>query len=112
MGKSIATVCVALAIVACSVPTVALAGPGPGGGGGGGQQQLKAQGIIVGVNPVTGQVAIALRNGQTIFVVAGPTTKIERNGVRVSLYAFKLGDRGQALFAPNGAASKIEAIGL
>ena len=108
MTKYIVAVCVALALVAYSAPATALAGPG----GGGGQRPLKVQGVVTAVNAATGQVAITTIAGQSVVLVAVPTTKIERNGVRVALAAFKIGDRGQALFAPNKAVSKIEAVGM
>lgn len=98
------------AAVLLTPAALVLAGPGKGGGQPAGT--IKVEGVITGVNLATGQVAITMRNGVVAVVVAGPTTKLERNGVRVPLSAFRLGDRGQAIAFPNGAATKIEAVGL
>lgn len=74
-------------------------------------RQNKVEGVITAVNVTTGQVAIRMRNGVTVVVVATAATKIERNDLHASLAAFRLGDRGQALFDNSFLASKIEATG-
>lgn len=107
MYKFLASACVAMAVALTVTPAPTLAS-GPGRGN---PRPLKVEGTITGVNLVTGQVAITTISGQTVVVVAVPATKIERNGMRVPLGAFRLGDRGQALFAANGVAFKIEAVG-
>lgn len=81
------------------------------GPGRGGQNQLKIEGVISGVNLTTNKITIRLQNGRTAVVEVVAATKVERNGVRVPLRVFKIGDRGQALINAAGIASKIEAVG-
>ena len=48
-------------------------------------RQNKVEGVITAVNVTTGQVAIRMRNGVTVVVVATATTKIERNDLAFEL---------------------------
>lgn len=95
-----AAAAVALALAAAPTPTFA-----GERGSGGGQQEQRVEGLVTAVNAAGGTVTI----GATVVKV-GPGTKIERNGVRVPLSAFKVGDRGQARIT-NGVATKVEAVG-
>lgn len=74
-------------------------------------KQNKVQGTVVAVNWSTGQVTIRGRNGNPVIVTATAATKIERNGLHVSLTAIQVGDRGQATYDSNFVASKIESVG-
>ncbi len=58
-------------------------------------------------------MTLTLQNGTTVTVTIDSNTKLERNDQHVSsLTAFKLGDRGEALFdATTMVASKFEAVG-
>lgn len=85
---------------------------GQSGGGGSTVRANKVEGLVTAVNPVTGQVAIRMRNGVTVVVVANAATKIERNDRRVLLSAIQVGDRGQALYNNDFVALKIESVGL
>lgn len=85
---------------------------GDSGRGGSTVRANKVEGLVTAVNPVTGQVAIRMRNGVTVVVVANAATKIERNDRRVLLSAIQVGDRGQALFTNDFVALKIESVGL
>lgn len=72
--------------------------------------QAKVEGRItaVGANSVT----ITNRAGANTTVGVDATTKVERNDRHASLAAFKVGDRGEALFNPTTmVASKVEATG-
>lgn len=100
----------ALALVTSIAPAL-VARPEPGSGSGGRPAgTIKFEGRVTAVNVATGQVGLMTRSGPAV-VVAGPTTRIERNGVRVPLSALRVGDRGQAIAYPNGAAVKIETLG-
>lgn len=75
-------------------------------------KSLKVEGRLVSVNTATGTVTV--KSGtQVVAVIANAQTKIERNGRRVTLAAFKAGDRVQAILAATGGsiATKIEAVG-
>lgn len=74
-------------------------------------QQNKVQGTVLAVNLSTGQVTIRGRNGSPVIVTATAATKIERNGLHVSLTAIQVGDRGEATYDTNFLASKIESVG-
>jgi hypothetical protein len=76
----------------------------------GGDGSVRIEGVVTGINLATGQVAIQNRAG-TFVVIVVPATKVERNGMRVPLAAFRLGDRGQARTMANGVGVKIEAVG-
>ncbi|MFO0923061.1 MAG: hypothetical protein U0905_11310 [Pirellulales bacterium] len=57
-------------------------------------------------------VGIRTQAGVVRVIVIPTTAKIERNGVRTNLSAFKLGDRVQARFTSNGAVvTKFEGVG-
>jgi len=75
-------------------------------------KSLKVEGRLVSVNTATGTVSIQ-SGAQVVAVIANAQTKIERNGRRVTLAAFKAGDRVQAILAATGGsiATKIEAVG-
>jgi hypothetical protein len=101
-------VAAAVVVFVAGSPGGAPAGPGPGSGG---AQVVKVEGLVAGVNLMTGQVAITTRAGVTLTVVVAPGTKVERNGRRATLAAFKLGDRVQVVASTSGVAVKIEAVG-
>lgn len=82
-----------------------------GRGGGSNVRLNKVEGLVTAVNVATGQVAIRARNGVTVVVVAVATTKIERNDRHVPLSVIRIGDRGEAEFANNFVAAKIESVG-
>jgi Domain of unknown function (DUF5666) len=70
----------------------------------------KVEGTITAVG--ASSVTIRARSGGQVTVGVTATTKIERNDRHVSLSAFKVGDRGEALFNPTTrVASKVEAVG-
>ena len=49
---------------------------------------------------------------QVVTVGVSSATKLERNGARVSLSAFRVGDKAQAIYDPTtNLASKVEAVG-
>jgi hypothetical protein len=103
----------AVLVLMCS-PAPALADSGPGGGGGGGGNQpglRKIEGRLTGINPAAGIVVITTFGGRTFVLRVVPGTKVERNDRHVSLFAFRIGDRAQAIFRPNGVAVKFEAVG-
>lgn len=106
MSKLFAPVVVALA-VALSFASPVLADKGSGGGQ---QGQMKVEGSVTAVTAST--VTITTRGGAAVTVTVGAATKVERNDRRATLAAFKVGDRGQALYAAGGLASKVEATGL
>lgn len=108
--STIRALVLALAGLALAAPAPTFAGPGSGGGGGG-NQQVKVEGILTGGNAAAGQVVITTAGGANLTILVGPTTRVERNGVRVPLAAFQLGDRVQAVTNLAGQASKIEAVG-
>src|SRR5262245_49586279 len=98
------------ALVLMFSPAPALADSGPGGGGN--QPGLrKIEGRLTGINPAAGIVVITTFRGQTFVLRIVPGTKVERNDRHVSLFAFRIGDRAQAIFRPNGVAVKFEAVG-
>lgn len=70
----------------------------------------KVEGTITAVG--ASSVTIQARSGGQVTVGVTAATKIERNDRHVSLSAFKVGDRGEALFNPTTkVASKVEAVG-
>jgi YbbR domain-containing protein len=97
--------CLAVA-VAVSVPVVA-SGPSINEG----IKPGKVEGTITAVDVAAGKVTITTVRGVAVTVTTTATTKIERNDRRVTLAAFKIGDRGQALYDANKVASKVEATG-
>lgn len=108
MLKKIAVVvCMAMAavvVVSAVMPSVACAKETA--------KALKVEGRLVSVNTATDTVTIQ-SGAQVVAVIANAQTKIERNGRRVTLAAFKAGDRVQAVLAATGGsvATKIEAVG-
>ncbi len=106
MSKSFAPAIAAL-VVALSFTAPALADKG---GGGGQQGQLKVEGAVSAVDAKAGTVSIS-SGGKVVTVSVTPATKVERNGKHATLAAVKVGDRGQAVYAAGGAASKVEATG-
>ncbi len=73
---------------------------------------IQIQGILVRAVPRTSTVVIR-RTGTTVTVVLPAGIKIERNGVKVGLNAFKAGDRVQVRYAPNGVTIvKFEGTGV
>lgn len=70
----------------------------------------KVEGTITAVS--ASSVTIRARSGGQVTVGVTATTKIERNDRHVSLSAFKVGDRGEAVFnSTTRVASKVEAVG-
>jgi hypothetical protein len=88
-----------------------LADKGKGKGGNGSQTaQAKIEGTITGVGPTS--VTIRPRAGAVRTIIVNAATKVERNDRHVRLAAFKVGDRGEALFDPTTMiGSKVEAVG-
>ncbi|MEQ1828736.1 MAG: hypothetical protein ABL921_22425 [Pirellula sp.] len=87
--------------------TFAASGPGSGGGG---VREPRLEGTLVAVNAP--MVSVRTRNGTVRIIAIPPTAKIERNDVRATLAAFKIGDRVQARFTLNGATvTKFEGVG-
>lgn len=107
MSKLFAPVFVAL-VVALSFALPALADKGSGGGGVPGE--LRLEGTVSAVDTTAGTVTIT-SGGVAVKLTTSATTKVERNGVKATLAAFKLGDRGQARYVAGGAAHKVEAVG-
>jgi uncharacterized lipoprotein YehR (DUF1307 family) len=71
----------------------------------GGNKANRVKGRINGIDVVAGTVTIGTR-----IVRTNSSTKIERNGIRVPLAAFRVGDRGQARLVTNSMlATKVEA---
>lgn len=107
----------ALALLSLFVATAVLQADDRGRNRGKGQSgnpassaQAKVEGTITVIGANT--VIITNRAGVNTTVGVDATTKVERNDRRVSLSAFKAGDRGQALFNPaTMVASKVEATG-
>jgi hypothetical protein len=80
------------------------------GKGGSKKPAGKVEGTITAIGATS--VTIRARSGATTTVQVTATTKIERNDRHVSLSAFQVGDRGEALFNPaNRVATKVEAVG-
>jgi hypothetical protein len=74
---------------------------------GGNNNETRIEGRVNAVNATAGTITIGATTVQT-----NPSTKIERNGVRVPLSSIQVGDRGQARIpAGASAASKVESVG-
>lgn len=88
-----------------------LADKGKGKGGNASKtDQAKIEGTITAVGPAS--VTIRTRSGVVRTVTVNAATKVERNDLHVALSAFKVGDRGEALFnTTTMIASKVEAVG-
>jgi hypothetical protein len=107
MFKFILPVAVVVALAAFTLtPSVAVAS-GPDNGG---STETRVEGTVSSVNAASGTLVITTRGGTEVTVTTTSSTKIERNGVRVTLAAFKVGDRGQARVTA-GLATKAEATG-
>lgn len=107
MTRLFAPVFVAVA-VALAFPAAAPADKGSGGGQVG---QLKVEGTVTAVEPSVGTLTITTKGGVEVKLSVTADTKIERNGQASTLASFKIGDRGQALYAAGGVASKVQATG-
>jgi hypothetical protein len=85
-------------------------GKGKGGNNAAKTAQAKIEGTISAVGPAS--VTIVSRSGVSKTLTVSASTKVERNDRHVALSAFKVGDRGEALFnATTLLASKVEATG-
>lgn len=80
-----------------------------GGGNNNGTVTGKVEGIITALNVAANQVTIRRQGGTTVTVTAAAGAEIERNDQHVTLSAFQIGDRGEALIRADGLAVKIEA---
>ena len=79
-------------------------------GGGGGGREPRVEGILVAVSGNV--VSVRTQNGVVRTLAIPAAAKVERNGVRVPLTAFKINDRVQARFTANGATVvKFEGVG-
>ena len=67
------------------------------------------EGTLVSVDATAGTATIQLRNGTTFTAQAGPGTEIKRDKLHVSLNAFVVGDKVEALIGPDGISWEIEA---
>ncbi len=67
------------------------------------------EGRLVSADAAAGTATIALRDGTTVTVQAGPGTEIKRDKVEVPLTAFQPGDKVEALVGADGIAWEIEA---
>lgn len=74
-----------------------------------GKDPNKIEGVLV--RKTAASVVVRLQNRSLVTVVVNATTKIERNDVRATLAAFRIGDRVQAILGANGIATKVEATG-
>lgn len=73
-----------------------------------GGRENRVEGTIRAINIAAGTVSI----GATV-IATNSSTKIERNGIRVTLASFRIGDRGQArLVTGTNLATKLEASTL
>ena len=101
----------ACALAALSISGVFGAGSHPAEAASG-RRDVRVEGLVASVDVVAGTVTIQTRT-VGVLVRTNGATKIERNGVRRPLSAFKVGDRGQARFSDASAvfASKVEAVG-
>ena len=102
---SLAALSVLAVALMLATPSVTIASGGVQAG------ETKVEGTVTAVDAANLKVSIKQQNGTTVVVQAAGGTKIERNGVRVPLSAFKVGDRGQAIISANGIARKLEAVG-
>jgi hypothetical protein len=85
-------------------------GPKRGRGNDGTNQprSLKVEGVITALGPSS----VTISSGrQVVTVGVSSATKLERNGARVPLSAFRVGDKAQAIYDPKtNLASKVEAV--
>jgi hypothetical protein len=107
MPRAAALVVAALALTLVSLAAVEA---GPGKGRGGNTNEARVEGAVTAVT--ANSVTITTVGGRSVTVGVTAATKVERNGFRVPLSAFRIGDRGQARFnAVTFVASKVEAVG-
>ncbi len=72
----------------------------------------RLEGRLTGINVPGRRVAVRLQNGTSRTLLIPAAAKVERNGIEVSLSAFKIGDAVQARFTVNGATvTKFEGVG-
>lgn len=84
----------------------------PAAGGSGNNQEIRIEGTLVAINLPMSKVSIRTAQGAIVVVSIQAATKVERNGVRARLAAFKAGDRAQARIArASGLTTKFEAVG-
>ena len=75
--------------------------------------QTRVEGKLAGVNVAARIVTVRLQNGTTRALTIPTTAKVERNGVRASLSAFKVNDSVQARLLVDGVTViKFEGVGL
>lgn len=101
----------ALALFVLTAEVQADKGKGKGkGGNSSAPAQAKVEGTITAVGSAS--VTIRTRSGVSRTLTVNAATKVERNDRHVELSAFKVGDRGEALFnSTTLLASKVEAVG-
>jgi hypothetical protein len=105
--KYILPVAVVVALAAVTLTPSAAVASGPGNGG---ATETRVEGVVTSVNAAAGTLVITTQGGTAVTVTTTGSTKIERNGARATLAAFKAGDRGQARVT-GGVATKVEAVG-
>lgn len=64
--------------------------------------QTRVEGTLNGKNVAQRKMAVRLQNGTIRLLVIPTTAKVERNGVKVGLNAFKIDDRVQARLLVDG----------
>ncbi len=92
------------------VPSTTYAGGGKGSGGSNAPRETRLEGTLVSTNLLASQAVVRIQGGRLVTVSVPASIKIERNGVRATLAAFKAGDRVQARFL-NNATTKFEGVG-
>ena len=77
-----------------------------------GGNQPRLEGVLVSMNSVARTAVVRLQNNTLRSISIPIAAKVERNGVRVSLAAFKANDRVQARYSATGATVvKFEGVG-
>lgn len=72
----------------------------------------RVEGNLVMVDASISNVVVATRGGNQVVLYIPGSAKVERNGARASLSAFKLGDRVQARLGTDGTTVvKFEGVG-
>lgn len=98
--------------VVAGVLALGLVGPAAKDAYAKGNKNLRVEGVAVSIDVNAGTVLVTTSQNGLVGVATGAQTKIERNGVKVTLAAFRIGDRVQARFQTgNAVAVKIEAVG-
>ncbi len=78
----------------------------------GGGNQPRIEGVLVSMNVASRTANVRLQNNTVRSVSIPAAAKVERNGVRVTLAAFKVNDRVQARYAADGVTVvKFEGVG-